>query len=150
MKAKKFKNDLPNFYGFIFEDTKNADEFYNFINAKYNLKHLNVESNVPIAINNKSYYLSFFEREKTTSTLNLIPLAIDSHRNRNGRNPLLEDIYTTRKGFWYIVLLVTDSNVNDGLHPNYPQNDAIINYLKELKKEYLSTSNYMEAYLKMK
>jgi hypothetical protein len=35
VKAKKFKKDLPNFYGFVFEDTKNTDEFYKFINTKY-------------------------------------------------------------------------------------------------------------------
>ena len=28
--AKKFKKDLPKYQGFIFEDTKNANEFYEF------------------------------------------------------------------------------------------------------------------------
>jgi hypothetical protein len=47
---------------------KNAAEFYNFMNAKYDLNHTNVESNIPITINNKIYYLSFFwtrENDKT-------------------------------------------------------------------------------------
>ena len=150
IKAKKFKKDLPNFYGFIFEDPKNANEFYNFINAKYNLKHLNVDSNVPISINNETYYLSFFERERTTETINLIPFIIDADRNSKGKESLLEDFYATRTGFWYLVLTVTDPKFKDCLNPNHPQHGKIVNHLKKLKDEYFSTSNYMEAYLKMK
>ena len=150
IKAKKFKKNLPNFYGFIFEDPKNANEFYNFINAKYNLKHLNVESNVPISINNETYYLSFFERERTTETINLIPFIIDADRNSKGKESLLEDFYATRTGFWYLVLTVTDTKIKDCLNPNHPQHGEIVNHLKNLKNEYFSTSNYMEAYRKMK
>lgn len=150
VKAKKFKKNLPNFYGFIFKDTKNADEFYKFINTKYNLKNINVDSNVPIRINNKTYYLSFFERERTTETINLIPFVIDAHRSSKGNDPILEDLYSSRNGFWYIVLTVTDTEIQDCLNPNYPQHNEIISHLKNLKKEYFSTNNYMEAYLKMK
>lgn len=137
IKAKKFKKDLPNYYGFIFEDTKNANEFYNFINTKYNLKKQNVESNVPISINNKTYYLSFFERERTTSTLNLLPLAIDTHRNSNNKNPMLEDLYTSRRGFWYLILTVIDNDIKDCLNPNYPNYEEIISHLKKTKKRIL-------------
>ncbi len=35
--AKKFKRKLPKDYAFIFEDTKEANEFYNYINLKYEL-----------------------------------------------------------------------------------------------------------------
>ena len=150
VKAKKFKNDLPNFYGFIFEDTKNANEFYNFINTKYNLKHLNVESNVPISINNKTYYLSFFEREKSTSTLNLIPIAIDLDRSGKGKDTILENFHTSRKGYWYLVLTVTDPEIKDCLNPNYPQYGEIVIQLKNLKNEYFSTNNYLETQLKKK
>ena len=148
--AKKFKKDLPKYQGFIFEDTKNANEFYDFINAKYNLKHSNVESNVPININNKTYYLSFFERERITKTLNLIPIAIDAGRNSKNKEPLLEDLYTSRSGCWYLILTVTDPEIKDCLNPKYPQHIEIVNHLKKLKNEYFSTSNYIEAYLKMK
>lgn len=148
--AKRFKKDLPNFQAFVFEDSKNANEFYNFINAKYDLKHINVESNVPISINNKTYYLSFFERERTTKTVNLIPIAIDVSRNSKGKDPLLEDLYTSRTGNWYLVLTITDAEIKDCLDPKYPQHQEIVNHLKNLKNEYFSTSNYIEAYLKMK
>jgi len=148
--AKKFKRDLPNFQGFIFEDTKNANEFYNFINTKYNLKHVNVESNVPITINNNTYYLSFFERERITKTINLIPMLVDAKLNQNGNDALLQDLHTSRNGFWYIIITVTDAEIKDCLNANHPQNEAVIKYLKNLKNEYFSTSNYIEAYLKMK
>jgi hypothetical protein len=56
--AKKKKRS-SNCNGFILK-TQNAAEFYNFMNAKYDLNHTNVESNIPITINNRIYYLSFF------------------------------------------------------------------------------------------
>ncbi len=148
--AKKFKKDLPNCYGFIFEDTKNAAEFYNFVNAKYDLNHTNVESNTPISINNKLYYLSFFERERTTKTVNLIPLAIDAGLSAKGNNPVLDGLYTSRNGYWYIIISVRDADLKDCLDPNYPQQQDVFHYLKKLKDEYFSTSHYIEAYLKMK
>lgn len=150
MKAKKFKKNLPNFYGFIFEDKKNAYEFYNFINTKYDLKHHFVEANVPIIINKSTYYLSFFERERTTETVNLIPIAVDTGLTNKGNSPMLEDLYTSRSGAWYIILTVTDAELKDCLNPNYPKHQEILTHLKKLRVEYLTTNNYLEAYLKMK
>lgn len=148
--AKKFKKDLPNCYGFIFEDTKNAAEFYNFMNAKYDLNHTNVESNMPITINNKIYYLFFFERERTTKTVNLIPFAVDVALSAKVNNPVLESLYTTRNGYWYIIISVRDAEHKDCLNPNYPEQQNVFLHLKKLKEEYFSTSNYIKAYLKMK
>ena len=148
--AKKFKKDLPNCYGFIFEDTKNAAEFYNFINAKYDLNHTNVDPNMPITINNKIYYLSFFERERITKTVNLIPFAVDAALSSKGNNAVLESLYTSRNGFWYIIISVRDAELKDCLDPNYPEQQDVFLHLKKLKKEYFSTSKYIEAYLKMK
>ncbi len=91
--AKKFKKGLPNLQGYIFKDTKNANEFYNFINTIFDLKHINVDSNLPIIINNKTYYLSFYERERTTNTLNLIPIVADITLEKKGIDPLdIEDV----------------------------------------------------------
>ncbi|MGB0280384.1 MAG: hypothetical protein ACPGAA_06325, partial [Flavobacteriaceae bacterium] len=49
--AKRFKRDLPKRYGFIFEDTKEADEFYSFINTKYQLP--GIERKIPLWVNKK-------------------------------------------------------------------------------------------------
>jgi hypothetical protein len=58
--------------------TQNAAEFYNFMNAKYDLNHTNVESNIPITINIESTI--YPERERTTKTVNLIfPLQLMQH-----------------------------------------------------------------------
>ena len=76
--AKKFKRKLPKNYAFIFKDPKEADDFYNFINLKYNLNHENVEQNVPILIENRYYFLSFYESEIPSKYLNFIPFIVDA------------------------------------------------------------------------
>jgi hypothetical protein len=145
--AKKFKRDLPKNYAFIFEDTKDANEFYNFINMKYDRKHIDVEYNVPISLNQKTYYLSFHEREKTTSTINLLPLVVDAAANSNDVGPLMQDHYTSRTGKWFILLTVSDDNFQDCLESDYPNRESILSYLRQLQTEYFRTHNYLEAYL---
>ena len=150
VQAKKFKKDLPDCYGFVFEDKEKADEFYSFINAKYNLKHNNVDSNVPIVIDNKTFYMSFFERERVTKTLNLLPIAVDAGLQNKGNDPIFENDYTSRNGFWYIIISIRDADIKDCLDPTHPEQAIVTKYLKKLRNEYFSTTNYIEAYLKMK
>lgn len=146
--AKKFKRNLPRKHSYVFEDPKDANEFYNYINTKYDLGHEDVAYNVPIIINGYEYFLSFHEVEKITKTLNLIPLVIDAGLDSNGYSPLLEDMHSTRTGNWYIVLTVSDSKMNDCLAPNYGDREVVINYLKQERLEYLTTSNYFDALFK--
>lgn len=68
--AKRFKRDLPKQHGFIFEDPKEADEFYKFINTKYWLPGINRK--IPLLIDSKPYIMNVYERRRTTSTLNFI------------------------------------------------------------------------------
>ncbi|WP_191858200.1 hypothetical protein [Hanstruepera ponticola] len=145
--AKKFKRDLPKSHAFIFEDPKKANEFYNFINMKYNREHQDVEYNVPIKINGNTYFLSFHEREKTTKTINLIPVLVDAKRESNGNSTIFDNYHTSRAGCWFILLTVYDNDFNDCLNPNYPNQSEILEHLREIKKEYLTTYNYMESYL---
>ncbi len=148
VKAKRFKGDLPRNYGFVFKDPKDADEFYTFINAKYDLRSIDVQTNVPIWVGDRMYYLSFYERERTTKTFNLIPLIIDNKLENSGKEPMLEDFYVSRSGQWYLILMVTDDDLQDCLDPNYPHRQEITQYLRALRDEYLLTHNYMEAYLR--
>jgi len=148
IKAKRFKRDLPDNYAFIFEDPKDADEFYRFIDAKYHRNDTDVEANIPITVAKNTYFLSFFEREKSTKTVNLVPIVVDAKRESNGNDPILEELHTSRTGQWYLVLTVTDSDFKDALHPHYTERENILAHLRKLQEEYLSTHNYNETYLK--
>jgi len=146
--AKKFKKNLPKDYAFIFKDPKEADEFYNYINVKHELNDQNVESNVPVIIDNEEFYFSFYETEIPTKTLNLVPILIDASLDSKDIDPILEDAYASRIGNWYLVLTVTDSKMQDCLEPNHKSRQKTLKFLRELKMEYLNTQNYLEALLK--
>ena len=148
MVAKKFKRHLPRNYAFIFEDRKDADEFYHFINTKYALDHLDVEWNVPITIDDEEVFLSFYEVEIPTKTINLIPIFIDVALNESGIGPILENEEFSRTGHWYLALTVSDVNLEDCLGPHHKHKKKVVEYLRELRSEYLRTSNYIEALLR--
>ena len=67
MDAKKNKRKLPRETSYIFEDPKDAYHFYDYINAKFRLNHLNVGMNTPFVIGGKTYYLTYNEAETTTN-----------------------------------------------------------------------------------
>lgn len=148
MIGKKFKRNLPRNYALIFEDPKDADEFYNFINTKYALAHEDVGWNVPITINNEEVYLSYYETEIPTKTINLFPIFVDVSLASNGNDPILEDFEFSRRGHWYVALTVSDANMEDCLDPAHLQRINAISYLRNLRIEYLNTHNYLEARLK--
>lgn len=150
MVAKKFKRKLPRRNAFIFEDPKNAEEFYNYINTKYELNHIDVGWNVPITIEGEKLFLTYYEIEIPTKTINLIPILIDVGLESNGYDPLLADAEFSRIGNWYLVLTVTDSDFNDCLKPSYKFQKEIIKYLRSLRIEYLNTHEYVQVLLKKK
>lgn len=143
--AKKIKRTLPRNYSYIFEDPKDANEFYNYVNTKYELNNNEVEFNVPVLINKDEYFLSFYEVEIPTKTINLIPILIDAKLESDGNNTILEDAHFSRVGNWYIVLTISDSKMNDCLNPKFTNRQEVVNFLKDLRLEYLNTSNYLDA-----
>ncbi len=145
-KAKKFKRNLPNQNAFVFKDPKDANEFYQYIEAKLGFENQTSENYNPFKINNKAYYLAFYEVERTTKTLNLVPIATDLAVK--SQDPLLENFYTSRKGDWYIVITITSADSLDCLASNYKNKEKVISYLKTLKEDYLATNNYEETFMK--
>lgn len=137
MLAKKFKSKLPKEYALIFEDPKDEGEFYYFINARYELFEQNVQSNVPITIENETFFLSFYEVEIPTKTINFVPLFIDGLLMSNNQDPWFEDLEFSRNGHWYLALTVSDSHKADCLKPNYRYQKQILNYLRALRIDYL-------------
>lgn len=150
IEAKKFKRNLPRDYAFIFKDPKDADEFYNYVNTKYELQYQDVEWNVPIFIDNNEFFFSFYEVEIPTKTLNLIPIIINAKAKEKGNEPLLEDLEVSRIDNWYLALTVFDAELNDCLDPKYKDREKIIHFLENLKEEYLNTHNYLEAWFRKK
>ena len=147
--ARRFKRHLPKQYALIFKDPKDADEFYHFINTKYQLDHQQVEDNVPFKIDGKEFFFSFYEAEKITKTINLVPIFLSAALSREDDDvPIFEELHTSRKGSWYIVLLASDMQMKDCLAPEYQDREKILTYLRNLRIEYLNTHNYYEAALK--
>ena len=142
MQAKKFQRKMPRETSFIFKDSKDADEFYQYINKKYNLNNINVGYNVPFQLNNQTLYLTYHEAERTDKTINLPLLVIDAKRESNGNSPLFDGNYTSRSGHWYILITVYDEDIKNCLIDNHVLKEKTIQYLKDLKQEYLSTQNY--------
>ncbi len=148
LKAKKFIKNLPKQYTYAFEDPKDANEFYHYINAKYQTEYDDDIGNTPVVIAGRTCYLTFYEVEKSTQTVNLIPIMINSALEEKGHTPILEDAEVSRVGTWYIALTVTDDNLKDCLNPSYDKHEDVLRYMQHLQNEYLSTKEYIEIYLK--
>ena len=146
--AKRFKRDLPRKYAFVFEDEKQADEFYRFLYWKLGRINTDLEVNLPFQVGETTYYMSFHERPKRSVVVNLIPLFIDAVLINQDQDPMLEEAYALEGESWYILITVADSSLEDCLNPAYPKQKEVVATLKELKDEYENTHHYVEAYLK--
>ncbi len=142
MVAKKFKRSLPRETSFIFKDPKDANEFYNYMNTKFQLNHVDVAYNVPFVIEDKTYYLSYKEIGIEDQILNMPLILIDAKMEQEGLVKLFEDDHVSRTGHWYLVLTVYDDNFKNCLKASYLMQPKILEYLKALKQEYLNTQNY--------
>ncbi|MBV1922524.1 MAG: hypothetical protein KUG68_00695 [Flavobacteriaceae bacterium] len=150
VKAKRFVKNLPGQNTYVFDDPKDANDFYNYINAKYQISYDDIDGNVPVTIAEKKLFLTLYEVNKETKTVNLIPIIVDAGLEENGYSPILESAEVTRLGKWYIALTVTDEDFNDGLNEDYKIYKEVESYVMNLRKEYLSTTHYIEVFLKAK
>ena len=106
--------------------------------------------NVPFQIDGQTLYLTYNEAVREDETLNLPLILIDAKRDSNGNSKLFEGNYSSRKGHWYIILTIYDENIKNCLKDNHPLKSKTIQYLKNLKQEYLNTQNYEELLLTKK
>lgn len=160
--GKEFRRTLPNQHVFIFKNPKDAGEFNKYINLKFNLDSIDthnidqinyvdyINNDIPFNIDGVNYYLSFNEAEIPDKTLNLLPIAVDLATSNSDLQTDFSDIYTFRSDNWYIAISVTDEDSENCLEPLYPFRQSIIDYLKNLKEEYLITNNYLEFLFRKK
>jgi len=146
MIGKKFKRHLPKNYAFIFEDPKDADDFRYFMDGKYELDNYKAEGNFSICIDDNEVFLSFYEVEIPTKTLNLIPIFINASLGSDDGEPIIDE-EISRIGHWYLALTVLDSNMEDCLSPNHKQRENVLKYLRRLRMEYLSPPDYIKQLL---
>lgn len=152
--GKRFKRGLPKTTTFVFEDPKDANAFYEFINIKYDIKDYYVDVQVPFNIEEKEFFFSFYEVEIQDKAVNLFPLVFDVAANVTLQNEDFETYATNedttilRNGNWYIAIEVFSANEKDCLHEESEARDIVLPYLRVLKNEYLSTHNYNEVVFK--
>ncbi|MGC1514865.1 MAG: hypothetical protein WA810_04760 [Maribacter sp.] len=146
--GKKFKRSLPKRQMFVFEDPKEANEFYNYINTKFELQNVDVYDNIPFTINGDQYFFSFYEIDIPDKTINFVPIAIDIALTRANLDPSLEHLHQRRIGNWFIAIEVYRDSESDCLQNNSPSKQTVSAYFRDLKNEYLATHNYNEVLFK--
>lgn len=152
-KGKKFKRGLPKRTVFIFEDPKEkkVNEFYNFVNSKFQLEHENVYDDVPFNIRGQQYFFSFYETDIPDKTINFLPIIFNAMWNSalniedDDNEPGPSEIRTNN---YYIAIEVYNDIEKDCLEEDALSREAVLKYLRTLKKEYLSTHNYNELVFK--
>jgi hypothetical protein len=137
-------------YGFIFNDPKDAYEFYDYINIVFELNHQSVDRDVPFDISDQQFYFSFYEAERSTNFVNLVPIVVDAKLEQEGIGPLLESSYTSRNGQWYIIMTVFDEGGNDALHPKHAMQKPVKAYLNTLRKKLFETRELLRDPVKTK
>ncbi|WP_281541771.1 hypothetical protein [Maribacter aestuarii] len=153
-KGKNFKRSLPEREMFIFEDPKEAYMFYDCVDMKYGLNNDNVYDDIPFEIDDKQYFFSFYETEIQDKYLNLFPFVADISLNAALDNDDMEPILSDkaegvrRNGNWYIAIEVYSDTEKDCLTINPLSRKVVLEYLRDLKNEYLATHNYNELIFK--
>ena len=133
---------------FVFEDTKDNNHFYNYVNTKFQLNNENVYDDVPFTQNGIQYFFSFYEVEIPTKTINLVGFVADAMLGEAGIDPIFEDSYDSRKEHWYIAIEVYSDLEKDCLQVDSLSREVVLKYLRTLKHEYLITHNHNETVFK--
>ena len=150
LKANKIKRNISPHHVFAFKDTKEANAFYDFLYMKYPDHDGPVNQNIEVTIAGRMYYMSFYECERSTNTVNILPMALDGVLASKDMDPVLEEHHTSRFGNWYILITIEDLGFKDGLQPNYIHQQKIVSFLNSLRQLYYATDNYKELLFKSK
>ena len=145
--GSKFSKDLSDRSMFLFEDPKDDGEFYRYVNTRFQLNHIKVNEDVPFVINGEQYFFAFYEIEINDKMLNLFPAiiyaALDADNDDyDGGDEILS------KENWYLAIEVYSDLEKDCLAQNSLSREVVLQYLRDLKKDYLSTDDYNEFVLK--
>lgn len=149
-KGKKFKRGLPKRQMFIFEDSKQAGHFYNYVNTKFQLEDDQVYDDVPFEISGNQYYFSFYEVDIPDKSINLFPVLFEAALNSalSIEDEIESEPQDIRTDNFYIAIEVYNDIEKDCLSSEALSREIVLNYLSALRKEYLATNNYNELVFK--
>lgn len=133
---------------FLFEDPKEAGEFYDFVNTKFKLNDTLVYDDVLFKINEQQFFFAFYEVEIPDKRINIAALLVDVILIHSEMDPMLENQYSSRKGNWYIAIEVYNDFEKDCLVEESLSRAMVLKYLRALKNQYLATANYNETVFK--
>lgn len=133
---------------FVFEDPKDIDHFYYYVDTKFQLNNDNVNDDVPFIRNDIPYFFSFYAIEIPTKVVNLGGILAGAMLDDARIGQIFEDSYGSRKGHWYIVIEVYSDLEKSCLQDNALSREAVLKYLRTLKQEYLITHNNNETVFK--
>ncbi len=135
---------------FIFENPKDADHFYDYVNTKFTLNDENVYDDIPFKIGGQHYFFSFYEVDIPDKTINFLTFFIShtlsaalDYEDENDTAP--EEV---RKENDYLAIEVYNDIEHDCLTDTSLSREVVLKYLRALKEEYLSTHNYNEVVFK--
>jgi len=146
-RGNKFNKSLSDRSMFLFEDPKDAAEFYSFVNTKFELNDINVYDDVPFIIGEEQYFFAFYEVQIEDRMLNLFPAIIYAALDMSDSDFNDGDEILDREN-WYVAIEVYSDLEKDCLAENSLSRETVLQYLRALKREYLSTDNYNELVLK--
>lgn len=139
--GRKFQKGLPERNMFLFEDPKEANAFYHFIDNRFELHGDNVADDVPFVIDGQQYFFAFYETSQSSkgvSFVNLLTDAVVSSALNTERDPdaVPEEM---RSDKYYIGIEVYSDLEEDCLAVNALAREPVLKYLRNLKEEYLAT-----------
>lgn len=152
-RGKKFKRSLSKRQMFIFENPKDENHFYDYVNTKFQLQHNNIYDDIPFIIDGEQYFFAWYEVEIPDKTLNLAPMFVHLFLGAAlGNEDPLEDYDgegdMVRRDNWYLAIEVYSDTEKDCLSTEALSREVVLKYLRALKQEYLTTHNYNEVVFK--
>jgi hypothetical protein len=103
---------------------------------------------VPFLVDDQQCFFAFYEVEISDKSINLVPLLVDGILYRSEKGPRFENRYSIRNGNWYIAIEGYNDFEKDCLVKESLSRQMVLKYLRDLKNQYLTTSNYNETVFK--
>ena len=140
VKAKKFKGNLPDMNALVFEDPYGNERFQRFMQERFEKDSTwtQLPEKIPVRIGETTCLISFYERERADRSFNLFAFLADGLLESENIDINEDDVYTTKRGFWYIILVVTDGQGQDCLSETYEHRLEVTNYLRLMYFEYIN------------